>query len=642
MSKVFETRRYQQKTVEEFSKWVNSSSQLATIILPMGTGKTYTASQCIASSPALKTLWVAHREELIEQANQTLSSVVKWTNNIQKEMGDFRATPDADIVVGSVQTMHRDRKNIKEFVPDLIVIDEYHHYDLKNKQYHGLLEKFPKAKVLGLTATPYRFTGGDLPLGKKLVEMNIGTAIEKGYLVSITPEALRSKTSLAGVSTRAGDFAIDQLSKAVNTEDRNKLICDRVISAVKHEHRQGFVFGVDVAHAKAMAEILRKEIRVAEVYGETDKDERRDLMKRVHYGDVDVIVNNLCMTEGTDIPRFSFACISRPTKSLGLYYQMAGRPLRLFEGKKDALIIDVFDMVKTTQSRITYSDMAKTGDIDGSRRRSEAIMKEPIAEKLTNFPVVPKLKGEDRWTVDNTTWYSPAWAIDENQWVITWSKTQDVKKTDDFEFVPFKSPPSKASLQSKPVQVFHHDYGEGIAHDLVYATMNNLLVVDFGQEVTRNIPQNQLMKREPKYIKVNLPYPIRRVFYIISNDEKSKCRFISLLQNGKQFDVINDMKCDVETANEMVKSMAEADEISQIVRANAKWRERPASDKQKDVVATMMKSGKLNADIDMATLTGGDASTVMDQVKWKNVISNLFGADTKSKLIGYLKDIDDV
>src|SRR5690606_10932604 len=98
-------------------------------------------------------------------------------------------------------------------------------------------------------------------------------------------------------------------------------------------------------------------------------------------------------------------CVARPTKSLGLYCQAIGRGLRIDDGKNDCLIIDVFDKIKATQGVASYKKVASSGDIDGSRRRAEAIMKEPLAQKLENFPVVMKLGKGETWQIDNSTWF---------------------------------------------------------------------------------------------------------------------------------------------------------------------------------------------------------------------------------------------
>lgn len=641
-----ELRGYQKIAVNEFTNWFpNTEERLATIILPTGTGKTFTAISCINNymniAGPIKVLWVAHREELIDQAFKEFCSLIPG-KDIQVEMASNRADNYADIVVASVQTAARARKNMDEFEPSLIVIDEYHHYHEKNTQYHGLLERFPDAKVLGLTATPYRFVGGDLPTGRKLIEMNIGVAIKLGYLSEPVAEVLRSKSSLMNVKSQMGDFKVSQLSEAVNNEERNSLIVDRVSSVVKDDGRQGILFAVDVEHSKSLAELFRKkypEIRIGEVYGETPKQERKDLMERVRAGEVDVLCNNLVCTEGFDVPHMSFACIARPTKSLGLYYQMMGRALRLSKGKENALIIDVFDKVKVTQGIASYSKAASAGGIYSDIDRVQKIIEEPIPKTLTNFPVVLKIKSNEHWTIDDEMWLAPAWLLDDgHQWVITWGKSSVREEVpNDFSWSEMKFLPKKTDIE-KGVFVKHNEFGEGVVADATYAKEGyHLIGVKFGDKVER-VRISDVRVKTKKYEFKKLDEPVKRAVYIVGNYDCSVFRVISLIKDNSApstFNVLSDIKCDKNTADEMIRVFASEDDMLNIVRKDAPWRARGASDKQKSMIKNYILWRKLDSDIDIDSLTGGDASSLMDQVTWKPIINSLFGGSSYDKLIGY-------
>ena len=112
MKKQFEKRRYQQKTVENFCTWYNAESKLSTIILATGLGKSHTTSSALQEIPNQKILWVAHREELINQAYESIKNVVTWTDKISVDLADKKADPNSDIIVASVQTLAGKRENI--------------------------------------------------------------------------------------------------------------------------------------------------------------------------------------------------------------------------------------------------------------------------------------------------------------------------------------------------------------------------------------------------------------------------------------------------------------------------------------------------------------------------------------------------
>jgi superfamily II DNA or RNA helicase len=117
-------RRYQERAIENFLIWSGKlSERLATIILPTGVGKTATARwglEKLYENARPKVLWGAHREELIDQAADELSKIPGL--NIEIEMAARRASADADIVVGSVQTLYRNRKNLQDFIPEIVII----------------------------------------------------------------------------------------------------------------------------------------------------------------------------------------------------------------------------------------------------------------------------------------------------------------------------------------------------------------------------------------------------------------------------------------------------------------------------------------------------------------------------------------
>jgi len=399
-------RRYQERCVDNFLAWYNTSSslqsihdRLATIILAMGLGKTFTSitgvQRLYQSGKRIKVLWAVHREELVNQARDEFLELIPDAN-IQVEIAENRATSDAEIIVGSVQTLSRTRKNIKEFEPDLIIVDEWHHYHEKNNQYHGLLEKYSNAKILGLTATPYRFMGGELPVGQVLINVDISKGIQHGYLCKPRPETVYTNTSIANVSTRAGDFAIDELSHVVNNNERNKLICDRLVKAVKEEGRMGILYAASVEHSKSLCKLLQESgIRVVELYGDTPKDERREIMRKIHNKEVDIVTNNLILTEGTNIPHVNMICVARPTKSFGLYSQAIGRGLRLYYDKEDCLIIDIFDKVKVTQGIASFSKVISKSKVENDIKRLKHIINEEIADSIRNFPVVMKISKND-------------------------------------------------------------------------------------------------------------------------------------------------------------------------------------------------------------------------------------------------------
>ena len=658
----FKLRRYQERALENFLKWKDTASDLATLILPTGTGKTKTCVSFIENNPNAKVLWVAHREELIDQAHDDIKSIVTWTTKIDKEIAKFKASPDSDIVVGSVQTLARKRKHLEGFEPDFIVIDEYHHRSEKNKTYQGLIERFPDAKVIGLTATPWRFNGDPLPLGETLFNMDIGTAINHGYLVPIVPEILKSTTSLANVKTRMGDFATSELSKAVNKKERNDLIAKRIIELVA-EGRQGIVFGVDVKHAHDMYELLKEKIRAAEVYGDTPKEEREEIMRKVKAGEIDCLFNNLIATEGFDAPHLSFAVIARPTRSLSLYIQMVGRVLRTFKGKTNAIIIDVYDKIKVKQSRVTFQDMEYEGDLLGERKRANNILTadlgvwdvqkpgvkasptDAVAKALNNFPVFMVKQESDRWTTDDDFLPVTSWTISEYQKLVTWTEDRYVKKlVVHTDWKPLKFKPTNSLIHQTDIKVRHDEYGDGIISDSDFGTK---VFVDFdnGWGVLKksvDISELTVENRVEDYDSNNSKVKINRVFYLCFPTNVEKGRLIEFTKVNNNLVVDKDTRMTMAEAKSHIEAMAKKANVWPLVRKNAKWKKSPISDGQKNLIANWVYSGKLKFDLDVDAMTKGDASAVIEQMKWQSIINQKFGASSKEELLGYDEKAEDV
>ncbi len=665
MAKVLEKRRYQERTVENFQKWFNTDGKLATIILPTGLGKTATASMCLDKVPGTRILWVAHREELIDQAHGALSDIVSWTNNIQKEIAEQKADPNSDIIVGSVQSISRKRKHLTGFTPDVVIIDEYHHRSENNKTYQGLFDRFPNAKFMGMTATPWRFSGDDLPLGEVLFEMDVGTAIAHNYLVPAIPKILKSNVSLANVKTQMGDFSTKELSQAVNIEERNKLIAEKVIELVRND-RQGILFGVDVAHAHDMYELLKNEIRAAEVYGYTPKEERRVLIEKIRNGEIDCLINNLVTVEGFDVPHLSFAAIARPTRSLGLYIQMVGRVLRTCSNKKDAIIIDVYDKMKIKQSRVTFNDMAYKGDMFGERKRANNILtadiewKQPdfpgggkpdavadhIAKALKNFPVFMINDDQGRWTTDDNFMPITSWVISDDQRLITWTEEKLIDKlVDKATWVPMTIKPTRAAIKAMPIKVKHSKFGEGTLVDVGFGLELKVTFGDgwmSGRSEFVSIADLSVKHIMQEMSEIKDKIKTDRVFYLCFPCGTDKGRLVEMVKVKKDLIVQKDERMTRDEARKYLIDKAHSSGVLPLVRSDAQWKKYPISESQYNLLENWVLGGKIRFDLDLKNINKGDASAIIEQVKWQNIINEKFGTTSKSKLLGYDSSAEEV
>ncbi|MBS6396697.1 MAG: DEAD/DEAH box helicase [Clostridiales bacterium] len=332
-----ELRPYQQEAREAiFKQWETVDKTL--LVLPTGCGKTVVFAKvtedCVRNG--CRVLILAHRGELLSQAADKLAKATGLGCATEKAeescLGSwFRVT------VGSVQTMMREKRlsRFPEDYFDTIIIDEAHH--CISDSYQKVLQHFPDAKVLGVTATPDR---GDMKnLGNVFeslaYEYTLPKAIKEGYLSPIKALTLPLKLDLSGVGIQAGDFKSGEIATALDP------YLYQIADEMQHYcvDRKTVVFLPLVKTSQKFRDILNeKGFRAAEVNGES-KD-RAEILEAFDRGDYNVLCNSMLLTEGWDCPSVDCIVVLRPTKVRSLYSQMVGRGTRLHEGKDHLLLLD--------------------------------------------------------------------------------------------------------------------------------------------------------------------------------------------------------------------------------------------------------------------------------------------------------------
>ena len=331
-------RPYQEEAKNAiFQEWENGHKKTL-LVLPTGCGKTIVFAKvtedCVRQGDRI--LILAHRGELLEQA----------ADKIAKSTGLGCATEKAEescigswfrIVVGSVQTLMRE-KRLNRFDPEFfntIIIDEAHH--CISDSYQKVLQHFPKANVLGVTATPDR---GDMKnLGQYFeslaYEYTLPKAIKEGYLSPIKALTIPLKMDLTGVGIQTGDFKASDLGSVLDP------YLEQIATEMEQHcrNRKTVVFLPLVKTSQKFRDILLDHgFRAAEVNGES-KD-RSEILKDFDEGKHNVLCNSMLLTEGWDCPSVDCIIVLRPTKIRSLYSQMVGRGTRLCEGKDHLLLLD--------------------------------------------------------------------------------------------------------------------------------------------------------------------------------------------------------------------------------------------------------------------------------------------------------------
>ena len=357
--------------------------------MPTGTGKTVLLASVVESflreHSNCKVWIVAHRRELVSQIRETIERVFsKITPSLftikegstshpdplssgareetapprrseplrSKVGGPSKVSPDClsasafnvPIKAVSIQWLSKHYDEIEE-EPGMIVIDEAHH--ALAKTYKEMWERFPKAKFLGLTATPCRLNGkGFTDLFDVLVQSwSVPEFISKGRLATYDFVSIKSD----GVTQRLidslqkrgadGDYQNKEMDMLLN----KKPSIERLYRSLEEfgKDRKGIVYAINISHAQKIAKLYQDYgVKAIAIDSKTPATERQQDIEAFKKGDIQVLVNVDIFSEGFDCPDVEFVQLARPTLSLAKYLQMVGRGLRVARGKKNCVIID--------------------------------------------------------------------------------------------------------------------------------------------------------------------------------------------------------------------------------------------------------------------------------------------------------------
>ena len=309
--------------------------------MPTGTGKTYLLTAVIDSfvsnNPIEKVWIVAHRRELVSQIDETVRKFHSYSaSNTSSLLSSVKAV--------SIQWLSKHYNEIEE-EPGMIVIDEAHH--ALAKTYKEMWERFPKAKFLGLTATPCRLNGkGFTDLFDVLVQSwDVPEFISKGRLATYDFVSIKSD----GVTQRLidslqkrgadGDYQNKEMDMLLN----KKPSIERLYRSLEEfgKDRKGIVYAINISHAQKITKLYQEHgVKAIAIDSKTPATERQQDIEAFKKGDIQVLVNVDIFSEGFDCPDVEFVQLARPTLSLAKYLQMVGRGLRVAKGKKNCVIID--------------------------------------------------------------------------------------------------------------------------------------------------------------------------------------------------------------------------------------------------------------------------------------------------------------
>lgn len=315
----------------------------ALVVAATGVGKTYLAA--FDSEGFHKILFVAHREEILKQAEKSFKNVYP-----EKSSGFFygkHKDVDEEMIFASVQTLGKKAYlNEDYFAPDefdYIVIDEFHHAAASS--YLKILDYFKPEFMLGLTATPERLDNRDvfaLCDYNSVYEVRLKEAINKGWLVPFRYYGIYDDTiDYSTVNMRNGVYDEKDLEEKLMINKRADLVHNHFL---KYDSSSAIGFCSSRNHAEFMAKYFNEhKIPSAAVYsGEQGQYslEKNDALRKLRDGDLKILFAVDIFNEGLDVPSIDTVLFLRPTQSPTIFLQQLGRGLRKDKGKKYLTVLD--------------------------------------------------------------------------------------------------------------------------------------------------------------------------------------------------------------------------------------------------------------------------------------------------------------
>jgi superfamily II DNA or RNA helicase len=326
-------RPYQNQAIENLRTSIARGNKRPLLQATTGAGKTIIACEMIrrATDKKKRVIFIAHRKEIITQTSGKLDA---FGINHGVIMANHERKNDHAVQVASIQTLTRRDKP----EADLIIIDECHLSC--SASFKQIVDEYPNAVIIGLTATPTRLDGKGLGEIYQDIIQVVPTRqlIEEGYLVK--PRVIAPfKPDMKGIKKTKGDY---DATETANLMDNKEITAN----IVKHWQqsaldRKTIVFASSVEHSKnIVSEFIESGISAKHLDANTPANERDQTLQEWLDGEFTVLSNMGLFVEGLDVPAAACCVLARPTKSVTIYLQAVGRVMRPAENKTDCIILD--------------------------------------------------------------------------------------------------------------------------------------------------------------------------------------------------------------------------------------------------------------------------------------------------------------
>ncbi|OKL37888.1 DEAD/DEAH box helicase family protein [Domibacillus mangrovi] len=346
-------RPAQEEALAALHATMDEQYERALVVMATGLGKTYLAA--FFTKRFKRVLFIAHREEILEQAKKSFLHVHR-----DRTAGILNGTykeKDADMIFASIFTLNSNH-HLHSFQPDdfdLIVVDEFHH--AASKSYEKIRHYFTPQFFLGITATPDRMDNKDVYSicdGNVAYRIHFLEAIQKQWLAPFHYYGVYDDTDYSSVTWLGTRYDEEELlAVQMRTE-----MADNILQAwLEHKQTRTIGFCSSIKQADFLTRYFNgKGYKTVALHSQATAMTRPTAIEALDKGQLDIIFTVDLFNEGVDIPSVDTILFVRPTESLTVFTQQIGRGLRIADGKTHCVMIDLIGNYRNADVKMSVFD----------------------------------------------------------------------------------------------------------------------------------------------------------------------------------------------------------------------------------------------------------------------------------------------
>ena len=362
----FELREYQKRVIQELTNLYKHGFRRPFVYAPTGSGKTAIAAKILVNSTSKgrRCLFLVHRDTLVEQTQEALAIYGIQAGIIK---AGYKENRSLSIQIASIQSLAQ--RQFPDNI-DVIIIDECH-TTCWYKTFERIKDHYSKAFYIGLTATPWR-SKQDEYMGQHFDSIvkapSVAELIRLRCLAAPRYFGFGGLLDLADIDNGDdGDFNKHQMQRACMKAGFNERIVKEYLRLTSE--RNAIIFCAGVEQSKLVTELFNAAgVTCEHLEADTDIDLRKQMYARLKTGETKILSSVGTLTEGFNVQSISCVILARPTRSPALLFQMVGRGLRTFPGKRDCYILDFGENF----SRLGFITDPRPIQLEPLKRKEEA------------------------------------------------------------------------------------------------------------------------------------------------------------------------------------------------------------------------------------------------------------------------------